>query len=260
MVILAEKNYSNVFDLFPEFFYGEILMKWEYILHKSGNDYYIENLVQDFYNSFSSEDIDFENGRILLHWKGRDIIFGVQEIAEYTGLKIQDGNQQPGNLEDYRPLMGNRCTTPLDGGISGHTMYRNVYATCRLLCDNVAPTSHVSSFYEDTLHIVHMLMVRNKEFCMVRRLFDTITGVKISNSSTLKLPCLITLLCEHILPSIEYSSYMVQRVPLKKVRITAAYHGTYNADWIPRMLNENVTAADAEILDDDDFFRQSPPH
>jgi hypothetical protein len=104
-----------------------------------------------------------------------------------------------------------------------------------------------------------MIMIKDKEFCMVRRLFDTIAGVKISNSTTLKLPCLITLLCQHILSSVEYSAYITQIVPLKKVRITAAYHGCVNEDWIPRMLNENVTAAEAEILDDDEFFQQSPP-
>ena len=259
MVILAEKNYGNIFELFPVYFYEEIAKKWNYILHDSGTDFYLENLVHDFYDSFNIEDIDFALGRIMIHWKGHDIIFGVQEISEITGIAIRNGNQQPGNLEIYRPMMGSRCTTPHDGGLSGHTLYKNVYATCRLLCDNVAPTSHISSFYEDTFHIVHALMTKDRNFYMVRRLFDTIAGVKSSNSTTLKLPCLVTLLCEHILPSVEYSGYLLSRIPLHRVRITAVYHRSINEDWTPRMLDENIHAVEAEMIDDDSFFRQSPP-
>jgi hypothetical protein len=260
MVIIVEKNYANVFDVFPTFFKTEIKQKWEYIMHDSGNDFYIESLVQEFYNSFAINDIDYENGRILLHWRGNEIIFGVNEIAAVTKLTIQDGNQQHGNLELYRPLMGNHCTTPADGGLSGHTLYRNVYATCRLLGDNVAPTSHVSSFYEDTLHIVHMLMLQDKNFCMVRRLFDSIAGVKIANSSTLKLPCLVTALCQHILPDAEFVSFFTEPLLVpKKVRITAAFHTSYNEDWTPKLMQENVTNVEAEILSDDEFFSQSPP-
>ena len=97
MVILAEKNYENVFELFPEFFHKEILLKWKYILHDSGNDFYISNLVQDFYDSFSSEDIDFELGRIMLHWKGNEIIFGVNKISAFTGIQMRRENQEPSN-------------------------------------------------------------------------------------------------------------------------------------------------------------------
>jgi len=185
----------------------------------------------------------------------------VSEIAAVTSLKIKDGNQNHGNLELYRPLMGNHCTTPADGGLSGHTLYRNVYATCRLLGDNVAPTSHVSSFYEDTLHIIHMLMLQDKDFCMVRRLFDSIAGVKINNSSTLKLPCLVTASCQHILPEAEFVSFFTDPlIPPKKVRITAAFHASYNHDWTPKLMTEDVvTHREAEILSDDEFFAQDPP-
>ena len=37
------------------------------------------------------------------------------------------------------------------------------------------------------------------------------------------------------------------------------YHGFVDEDWIPRMLDENIHAAEAEILDDGTFFKQSPP-
>jgi hypothetical protein len=230
-------------------------------LHDSGNSFYIENLVVEFYNSFDVNDIDWENGRILLHWRGGELFVSVDEIAAVTKINIKEGNQEHGNLDFYRPLMGNHCTTPTDGGLSGHTLYRNVYATCRLLGDNVAPTSHVSSFYEDTLHIVYMMMLRNKEFCMVRRLFDSIAGVRINNSSTLKLPCLVTALCQHIFPEEEFASFFIHPLLLpKKVRITAPFYASYNQDWTPELTTEDtVTHAEAEILSDDEFFAEDPP-
>ena len=33
MVILPEKNYANVFDLFPTYFKDEINQKWKYVMH-----------------------------------------------------------------------------------------------------------------------------------------------------------------------------------------------------------------------------------
>jgi len=74
--------------------------------------------------------------------------------------------QNLGNLGDYIHLMGDHCKLAQGGGISAKLVYHNVYALCRWLNQNVLGVSHVSSFYNQVLHIVYILMTKEKNFCM----------------------------------------------------------------------------------------------
>lgn len=95
-------------------------------------------------------------------------------ISKWIKISLRSGNQVPLRLEENMLLMRPRCFVPLDGGISDHMMYKNVYATYRLICNSVVGSSRTSSFYNDTSHIIHMLMTRDHDFYLVQQLFDII--------------------------------------------------------------------------------------
>ena len=87
------------------------------------------------------------------------------------------------------------CKVSQGGGISAKIVYRNVYALCRLLNRNVLGVSHVSSFYNQVLHIVYILITKLKDFCMCYTLLDTIGSAKDKRKTFMPLPILIAQIC-----------------------------------------------------------------
>lgn len=136
-------------------------------------------------------------------------------------------------------------------------MYRNVYATCRLICNNVIGSSHISSLYEDTLQILHIIMTRNNDFCLFRQLFDTIYGAKTKHSTILKLPCLVTLICGKLMTEFNFYLYFSQYTLVKRALISPSYHETVNEDWTLRLFEKNIFTM--EDMEDITFFRKSSP-
>ena len=152
--------------------------------------------MQEFYNSMNSSHIDYEHNIIMLNWRGDYRTVYLNIINSVAGIPISSGDQDPLPLEIYLPIMGPNCENPRTGGIKGTTTYKNIYATGRWACTNIIGTSHTSSFYEPTLHVIHSLMMKNYRFCMCQQLFSTIFQCrrKLDShaSAKLLLPCLIT--------------------------------------------------------------------
>ena len=92
--------------------------------------------------------------------------------------------------------MGDHCKSAQGGGISAKTTYRNVYALYRWLHQNILGFSHNSSFYSQVLHIVYILITKEKHFCMCRTLLDTIGSAKDRHKTFLPLLILVTQICK----------------------------------------------------------------
>ena len=60
--------------------------------------------------------------------------------------------------------MDDHCKSTQGGGISAKSVYRNGYASYKWLNQNVLGVSHVSSFYNQALYIVHIMINREKHF------------------------------------------------------------------------------------------------
>ena len=106
-------------------------------------------------------------------------ILHLQTISKLTGIPIvADGNQNPRTLNEYMFLMCNYYRPAQGGEINAKTIYHNVYVVYRWLNYNVLVVSHVSSFYNNALHILHMMITKDKHYCMCRQLFDTISNAK----------------------------------------------------------------------------------
>ena len=144
--------------------------------------FYIPSLVQELYDGFTIDNIDRDRVVIEINWRCELRILHIQTISEIIAIPIvEGGNQNPRKLEEYMSIKGDQCRSSQGGGISAKTVYRNVYVVCRWLNQNVFGVSHISSFYNQALHIVHMMMTGDKHFCMRRQLLDTIIGVKFSS-------------------------------------------------------------------------------
>ena len=225
-----------------------------HILHEDESHFYIESLVREFYDSFTLHDIDMENLLLHVNLKGRSTVFGINDISEWIGIRVKRGVQGTEDIPFYRPLMGPDCTESGMSGLIRHTLYRNVYAAARMLCENVTPTSHVTNIYIPTLHILHMIMTKSRYFCIVRHLFKMIVGVKIDNSPILVLPCLVTLICSKILTEAEFLQYHDQHILIKKIRVTAPFHAAIQIDWTPSTAVEDVLTERVEHVEDDAYF------
>jgi len=60
------------------------------------------------------------------------------------------------------------------------TLYRNVHATCIWLSTNILGVTHMTTFYNQVFHIVHVLMTINNFACVFNRLIPY-AMLKISN-------------------------------------------------------------------------------
>ena len=110
-----------------------------------------------------------------------------------NGIPLSEsGIQNLENLGDYFHLIGDHCKSAQEGGISAKMSYRNVYALCRWLHQNILGVSHISFFYNQALQIVYVLMTKEKYFCICRTLLDTISSAKDRHKMFLPLPILVT--------------------------------------------------------------------
>ena len=71
-------------------------------------------------------------------------------------------NQIPMSLDEYMSLMGENCRAAKHEGIDAKTVYRNIHATCTWLSTNVLGISHMTTFYNQIFHIVHVMMTKNQ--------------------------------------------------------------------------------------------------
>jgi len=178
--IFAEHNFFLIFEAIGMYFVDHIRARnGDYLLYSNSYEFYFTTLVKEFYDGFSVDNIDHDHEVIKVNRSGEIKIVNIQTISDLTSiLIIESENQNLGNLWDYMFLMGYHCKSSEGGGISAKTVYHNVYALGRWLDQNVLGVSHVSSFYNQALHIVHMKMTRDRHFCMCQTLLDTIASAK----------------------------------------------------------------------------------
>ena len=92
--------------------------------------------MQELYDGFTENSIDRNHGVIEVNWRELRIVY-LQTTPELMGIPLGDsGIQNPKNLGDYIHLMGDHCKS-YRGRISAKSVYRNVYALCRWLNQNV---------------------------------------------------------------------------------------------------------------------------
>ena len=70
------------------------------MLHADNFAFYIPRLVQEFYDGFTLDNIDYDHYSIQLTWRGETRIFRLQIISELTGIPIVAGGNQ--NLRSLR--------------------------------------------------------------------------------------------------------------------------------------------------------------
>ena len=135
--------------------------------------------------------------------------------------------QNPGNLKDYIHLMGEHCKSVQGGGISTKTTYRNLYVLCKWLHQNILGVSHVSSFYSKALHIVYILMTKEKHFCMCCTLLDTIGNAKDRHKTFLPLSIFVNQICKELMSDAEFNLVMHERVKFVTESVSSSYQLLY---------------------------------
>ena len=153
---------------------------------------------------------------------------------------------------------------PQGGGVSAKTVYRNVYALCRWLNHNVLGVSHVSSFYNQVLHIVYILMTKKKDFCMCYTLLDTFASAKDKQKTFMPLPILFTQIFKEWMLEDEFNYVIKDKISIQAETISSSYNASVQIDLVPSMLQEHVPVASSSSSnefkeEDDEFFNQQPP-
>ena len=107
--------------------------------------------------------------------------------------------------------MGVHCKSAQGGGIRAKTTYRNAHTLCRGLHQNILSVLHVSSFYNEALHIVYILMAKKKHFRMCHTLLDTISSAKDRRKIFLPLPILVTQIYKEWMSDAEFNLAMREK-------------------------------------------------
>ena len=68
---VAEKNFFTIFQTFGMYFLEEIMNRnWGYLIHEGSFKRYIPSLLEEFYNSFTDNNIDSHADRIHINLRG----------------------------------------------------------------------------------------------------------------------------------------------------------------------------------------------
>ena len=72
----------------------------DYLIHEGSTDHYISNLVEEFYSSFTNNDIDDHAHSIYINWIGEMKVVDLQLLSDLTGIPLTLGlNQIPIRVE-----------------------------------------------------------------------------------------------------------------------------------------------------------------
>lgn len=248
--ILVEVNHAKPLDKYGYYFRDEILQRgWGSLLYEDANDIYCQSFVRRFYDNLHKDNIHADQYYFQLDWDGETRTVTPVLISEVTGIPLTPGTRQtPMSIVEYMRLMGRDCRPYKGSGwIQANTVFRNVYAVGRWVKSNVRGDSHVSSFYRDELHVIHMLMTRDPNFCICRHLFESIIKVKTwenkSQNTSLVLPCLVTKLVRTWVHS-DYFNDMAKYdgIKVKPIKLSPSFGSSLQIDWVPGMHHEDVPA------------------
>ena len=126
--------------------------------------------------------------------------------------------------------MGEHCKIPQRGDISDKTVYKYVYALCRWLNRNVLGVSHVSSFYNQVLHIVYILMTKEKDFLICYTLLDTIASAKDKRKTFMSLPILVTQIYKEWILENEFNHAKKDKISIQAETISSSYNASVQID------------------------------
>ena len=120
--------------------------------------------------------------------------------------------------------------------------------------------SHVSSFYNQVLHIFYILMTKEKDFYMCYTLLDTIGSSKAKWKIFLPLPILITQICKEWMLEDEFNHVIKEKIGLQTELIFSSYNASVHIDWVLFILQEHVlvtsSSSSESKKEDDEFFKQ----
>ena len=141
-----------------------------------------------------------------------------------------------------------------------------MHAICRWLSTNVFGVTHMTTFYNQMFHIIHVLMTKNQQFCMCYKLFSTTCNVKDRQSKkhkvTFPLSILITQICKSWMYENEYNEIYKYRIMIASESKTAPYFASLQIDWTEEMTHVDIhivpSESSEENNDDDQFLEQEP--
>jgi hypothetical protein len=259
MSCFEERDFYHILESVGGVFRKEIRDRgWDVLLYHDPESYFVPQLVDVFYKSFMFEEMSLTKDRIFVNVgeETREVSFEL--ISHITGIPLTSGMMQYPllSIEDYKLLVGTSGVGYPSGGIDGTSMYLNVFVVCRWLVRNVVSNSHETSFYTPSLYIVYMLMTRNYNFCMCRKLMETICNVKEKENEgkkfTLALPVLVTRIMENWMSVEEKDQWAHSRVYIKKERFLSSYKNTLDMHWTFDMAREDVPTVNVPSDDDEE--------
>jgi len=80
------------------------------LIHESSFDHYIPSFVEEFYDSFTNNDIDDHAHGIHINWRREKKVVTFQMISDLTRITLALGlNQIPMRVEKYMSLISENC-------------------------------------------------------------------------------------------------------------------------------------------------------
>ena len=88
--IFVERNFEPIFTRFNEYFITEILRRgWKFLVHDDDDHFYIESLVEKFYNGLI--DFDLEMGYMTILWDDEERILDLEDLAGVFNIPVTYG-------------------------------------------------------------------------------------------------------------------------------------------------------------------------
>ena len=118
--------------------------------------------------------------------------------------------------------------------------------------------SHVSSFYNQLLHIVYILMTKEKYFCMCHTLLDTTASAKDKRKNFIPLSIRVTQIAKN--GCLKMNLIIKDKISIQAKTISSSYKASVQINWVPSMLQEHVpdasSSSNESAEEDDKFFNQ----
>ena len=115
---VTKKNFFIIFQIFGTYFLEKITNRnWGYLIHEGSTDRYISNLVEEYYNNFTNNDIDNHAHMIHINWREERKVMDLQLLPDLTKIPLAFGlNQIPMRAEGHMSLIGKNCRMAAHGG------------------------------------------------------------------------------------------------------------------------------------------------
>jgi hypothetical protein len=183
-VVNSERDYTELFedDEFGRFFGPAIVARGWHSTFGANYEPFDADCVRRFYDH-----IEVEADGVFVTWGQHRYLLNLEVVAEVTGIPLEEApvNQvadqvSPAVIDSV--LLDESQFHRYDNHLQIGWLRKNQGLVAHWVTTNVLGTTRTSQLYREGIHILRVLQEDLPGFCMVRRLFETITSARTTSA------------------------------------------------------------------------------